>query len=887
MKKLILLILLLPFYATAQVNGSIQKTTATDIIRYYHATAGIDTLPPVRLTGIANGMTLIYNSTTKKWHASTASGNFIQNQTGSNLSAQTAKFHITDTIKTNGKIIGASFNDLVLRVNQNTSSFAGLDAGLNNTGSNSSGFGENALKNATGTNISGFGLGAFNASSATGSSGFGWTVGGQSTGQYSVLGGYFTGQRNNGAFGVGLGYYSLEINESPYATGVGSQTLQFGSGLNATGIGNFSLQSSGGDYPVAVGDSTGVYNEGSYNTYLGAKSGQDFLINISNQKTFDATDISGQNITITGHGFTPIGGYVNLKYEVGAGSIAGMTNGLIYSFLIVDANTLQSRCWSSCTPISTATGTGHKLTPQTVYANSTLVGANTYSTASNRVILGDSNVTSVMAGQTGTATVTASSLTTTDGISQLGSSSIVRHIISANNNVGRVLSYRTGNVQRWALRVDGNETGSNVGGDIALRRYSDAGAFIDNAWSVVRSTGVVTFSQPISGSVTGNAATVTTNANLTGDVTSIGNATTYNGIVPITKGGTGSATKNFIDLTNDQSVAGLKTFSSTVGIAGGNALTIESGTTGNSVFLQAPVGMASSKTITLPDYTSTLYGTGTGSITSAQLATSLTDETGTGSAVFSASPTIVTPTILAINQSGSGTLNIGANTSVKATQSIGKTNTTGFGTSDNYLQLGQGENGAGGTRLIGFGYSVTANTNQPAYIGYVETSNSGETNGDLIFGTRSVTTDTAPTTRLTVKASGDVLVASGSTFGIGGVANSVTSGTYTPTLTNISNTASSTTYSLQYMRVGNTVTVSGRLTVQASSASDTEFRITLPVASNFSATTNAGGSGVFQFDGYKPVGIKADITNDEATFFYSASSTATNDLYFSFTYQVL
>jgi hypothetical protein len=36
----------------------------------------------------------------------------------------------------------------------------------------------------------------------------------------------------------------------------------------------------------------------------------------------------------------------------------------------------------------------------------------------------------------------------------------------------------------------------------------------------------------------------------------------------------------------------------------------------------------------------TLYGTASGSITSSQLATSLTDETGTGSAVFSASPTL-------------------------------------------------------------------------------------------------------------------------------------------------------------------------------------------------------------------------------------------------------
>lgn len=43
-------------------------------------------------------------------------------------------------------------------------------------------------------------------------------------------------------------------------------------------------------------------------------------------------------------------------------------------------------------------------------------------------------------------------------------------------------------------------------------------------------------------------------------------------------------------------------------------------------------------TVTLPT-TGTLYGTASGSITSAQLATSLTDETGTGSIVLSASPT--------------------------------------------------------------------------------------------------------------------------------------------------------------------------------------------------------------------------------------------------------
>jgi hypothetical protein len=46
--------------------------------------------------------------------------------------------------------------------------------------------------------------------------------------------------------------------------------------------------------------------------------------------------------------------------------------------------------------------------------------------------------------------------------------------------------------------------------------------------------------------------------------------------------------------------------------------------------------------VTLPT-SGTLYGTATGSITSAQLATSLTDETGTGVNVFATSPTLVTP----------------------------------------------------------------------------------------------------------------------------------------------------------------------------------------------------------------------------------------------------
>lgn len=90
-----------------------------------------------------------------------------------------------------------------------------------------------------------------------------------------------------------------------------------------------------------------------------------------------------------------------------------------------------------------------------------------------------------------------------------GGASITRVKIDADNNVPRILSFRTTDVQRWALRVDGNETGANAGGDFSIRRYNDAGTFIDAPLSIDRSSGDVTVAQNISatnlsGTNTGN-----------------------------------------------------------------------------------------------------------------------------------------------------------------------------------------------------------------------------------------------------------------------------------------------------------------------------------------------------------------------------------------------
>ena len=80
-----------------------------------------------------------------------------------------------------------------------------------------------------------------------------------------------------------------------------------------------------------------------------------------------------------------------------------------------------------------------------------------------------------------------------------GGASTTRVKIDADNGVSRILSFRTDDVQRWSLRVDGVESGSNSGANFQLRRYNDAGTFIDHPISINRATGNITTSQNLNG----------------------------------------------------------------------------------------------------------------------------------------------------------------------------------------------------------------------------------------------------------------------------------------------------------------------------------------------------------------------------------------------------
>lgn len=128
----------------------------------------------------------------------------------------------------------------------------------------------------------------------------------------------------------------------------------------------------------------------------------------------------------------------------------------------------------------------------------------------------------------------------------------------------------------------------------------------------------------ITGTAAGlTAGTVTTNANLTGDVTSSGNATTLaagsasnlnSGTLAAARGGAGT-----INGALKGNGSGVVSQAACADLSNGTALCSTTPGTGVATFLATP--------------------------SSANLATALTDETGSGAAVFGTSPTLVTPTL--------------------------------------------------------------------------------------------------------------------------------------------------------------------------------------------------------------------------------------------------
>jgi hypothetical protein len=163
------------------------------------------------------------------------------------------------------------------------------------------------------------------------------------------------------------------------------------------------------------------------------------------------------------------------------------------------------------------------------------------------------------------------------------------------------------------------------------------------------------------------------------------------------------------------------------------------------------------------------------------------------------------------------------------------------------------------------------------------------TGGDLIYGGASGTG-----TRLANGSANAALISNGGTSAPswGPI---LVSGTYTPTLTAITNVSSLTANAnTTYIRVGNVVTVTGTCNCDFTAGSGLfVFDISLPVSSALAATTDL--SGQFGTDGSgSDVGagvnyIRANTTDDRArlTGILTSALHAPNDIYFTFQYKVL
>jgi hypothetical protein len=117
-------------------------------------------------------------------------------------------------------------------------------------------------------------------------------------------------------------------------------------------------------------------------------------------------------------------------------------------------------------------------------------------------------------------------------------------------------------------------------------------------------------------------------------------------------------------------------------------------------------------------------------------------------------------------------------------------------------------------------------------------------------------------------------------------------GTYTPTITGVANVASGTANAFQWLRVGNTVTVSGSVQIAPTAAAALIVAgISLPVASALAAAGQLAGTGTSaeaanaSMFGY----VNTDATNDRANYQFvsTPSGTTAREHAVTFTYQII
>jgi len=333
-------------------------------------------------------------------------------------------------------------------------------------------------------------------------------------------------------------------------------------------------------------------------------------------------------------------------------------------------------------------------------------------------------------------------------------------------------------------------------------------------------------------------------------------------------GGGGSVTgvavgtsNGFAGTSDGNAVVPTLTLTTTVnGMAKGNGTALSAATANTDYTLLNGTGLVSVNGSTTPVYNTT----------SSSISGIISDETGSGAMVFATSPTLVTPVLGnatggTLSLSGTLTSTLGNNTVL----SNATTATTGYQYNNIQNTTGRLQYGIEGSS------AGTLITGGSAYAGVVTTVGTN----NLELGTNQVKAITIDGTTQDVTIANNIYAAN------------LTSGTYTPTLTNTSGIASSTAGTGSYQRIGNQV--SGFVDFTATGTSEGVsgvFGVSLPIPSNFSSSTNVwGGYGVGRAgETIAPLEeVSADTTNDRFIVKATLTDLSVRTIRINFNYTIL
>lgn len=159
-------------------------------------------------------------------------------------------------------------------------------------------------------------------------------------------------------------------------------------------------------------------------------------------------------------------------------------------------------------------------------------------------------------------------------------------------------------------------------------------------------------------------------------------------------------------------------------------------------------------------------------------------------------------------------------------------------------------------------------------------SSTYQTLANLTTSTSLGTSNTLYPSQNAVKSYVDAAVSGG---GVG------SSGTYTPTVSDAINCSSFTVSPAHYIRVGNQVTVYGRIQMTVSASSSVSLNLSLPVASNIATYSDASGYGSVDNAGSTNnyIAIGGDGVSDDVIVGFTSGTNTAVSLMYSFTYTVI